>query len=263
MNPKYVKSFDNIDIAYDVAGHHDETVMPTLVFVHGWTCNRTHWSRQVAAFSDQYRVIAIDLSGHGESGLGRTDYSMPSFARDVEAVLDKEGVTRAVLVGHSMGGMVILHAARLLGERVVGVVGSDTFKYLRDDPITGKQAEQWRSFVDDYDVAMNSVVANMFSGTTPDDLKETIASGMTSIAPEVAVGAMKGMADDAALFDLASDLNIPKFTFNATGRPMDEAAVRDAGIQLTFIPTNGHFVMNEDPDGFNRLLSEALEQMTK
>jgi len=254
------ESFDGVQIAYDVSNH--EAELPAVVFIHGWTCNRTHWREQVAEFSDRFRVIAIDLAGHSESGLGRTEYTMSSFARDVEAVLDKENVSRAVLVGHSMGGMVILHAARRLGERVVGVIGADTFKFLRDNPGTGKQFEQWQYIASDYKEAMQSVVSNMFSETTSEELRNSISSGMIAVDSEVAIGAMKGMADDEPLFEMARDLNIPKFTFNASGRPMDESAVKEAGIDLRFLPTTGHFVMNEDPDGFNQLLSEALEQMT-
>ncbi|MDG0870442.1 alpha/beta fold hydrolase [Candidatus Lucifugimonas marina] len=259
MNRQISNKFDEITIEYEVDGPSSAPL--TLVFVHGWTCNRTHWRAQMLAFTDRYRVIAIDLAGHGESSLGRPEYSMPAFARDVEAVLDRENVQRAVLIGHSMGGMVILHACRLLGDRVVGFVGADTFKYLRDDPSTGKQFEQWQLFVNDYDSAIASVVSNMFAETTPDELRKTITEGMISAATEVAIGAMKGMADDIPLFDLAAGLDVPKYAFNATGRPMDESAVRDAGIELQYLPTNGHFVMNEDPEGFNRLLNEALEKM--
>ena len=253
------ESFDGVQIVYDVSGSDQDA--PMIVFIHGWTCNRIHWREQVAAFSDRYRVIAIDLAGHGDSSLGRIEYSMPSFAKDVEAVLDKENVSRAVLVGHSMGGMVILHAARLLGQRVVGVIGADTFKYMRDDPRTGKQAEQAQYIANDYENAMKAVVSNMFSETCSEELKSSITDGMVGIAPEVAIGAMMGMAEDEPLFEMARDLSIPKFAINASGRPMDELAVKEAGIELKLLPTTGHFVMNEDPVGFNQLLTEALEQI--
>jgi len=263
MNSRTVDSFDGVQIAYDVSGSITIPQSMTLVFVHGWTCNRTHWSEQVAAFSNHYNVITIDLAGHGDSALGRSEYSMSAFARDVESVFDQERIERAVLVGHSMGGMVVIHAARLLGDRVVGLIGADTFKFLKDDPKSGKQYEQWQTLVNDYDSAMSSVVSNMFASDSPQKLRIRIAEGMIAVVPEVALGAMKGMADDAALFDLAAGLDIPKFTFNASERPMDELACREAGIELRFLPTTGHFVMNEDPIGFNRLLDEALEQIAR
>ena len=133
MTKKSTSSQEGLRIVYEVFGAGELA----LVFVHGWTCNRTHWEGQVSEYAGQYRVIVLDLIGHGKSDLGRETYSMPSFATDVVAVLDAESVERCVLIGHSMGGMVILHAARMLGNRVQGVVGADTFKFLKDDPAVG------------------------------------------------------------------------------------------------------------------------------
>ena len=262
MNTRTIESFDGVKIVYDVAtsgvNTSPENDKPTLVFIHGWTCNRSHWIEQVTTFSDRFTVIAIDLAGHGDSSFERTNYSMESFARDVVAVLDKEQIERAVLVGHSMGGMVIAHTARLLGERVIGLVGADTFKFVRDDPSTGKQADQADRIADDYESAVESIVSSMFADDTSDELRRSISEGMVAVPQQVAVGAMRGMANDVAMFDLMAGLQIPKFTINATGRPMDETSDREAGIEVRFLPTMGHFVMNEDPAGFNQLLDKAL-----
>ena len=262
MNSRSVKSFDGVEIGYDISTsvEHSSTKddKTTLLFVHGWSCNRTHWNEQITAFSDRFPVIAIDLAGHGDSSVGRTNYLIPSFARDVEAVLNSEQVERAVLIGHSMGGMVIAHTAWLLAERVVGLVGADTFKFVRDDPKTGKQAEQADRIAGDYETAIESIISNMFADSTSDELRRRISVGMVSVPRQVAVGAMRGMANDIALFDLIVGLEIPKFTINATGRPMDESSASEAGIQVRFLPTMGHFVMNEDPVGFNQLLDKAL-----
>jgi pimeloyl-ACP methyl ester carboxylesterase len=257
---KLIESFDGVDIFYDVNGE-NHADSGTVVFVHGWTCNRTHWSDQVREFSSRYQTIAIDLAGHGESALGRTEYSMPSFGLDVVTVLDHERVDRAALVGHSMGGMVILHAARLLDGRVAGIVGADTLKYLRKNPSGGNQADQLEAMTRDYVSTVSGFVSNMFADDSPDDLKKMITDGMLATPPEVGIGAMRGMAEDIALFETALALDVPKMAINATGRPMDEDAARDAGIDVRFMPTTGHFVMNEDPAAFNRLLDEALGRM--
>jgi pimeloyl-ACP methyl ester carboxylesterase len=82
---------------------------------------------------------------------------------------------------------------------------------------------------------------------------------MLATPREVGFGAMKGMSDDEPLFDLATSLKIPKMTINATARELDKAAITDAGVDLRMVATKGHFVMNENPEEFNRLLSEAVE----
>ncbi len=83
---------------------------PPIVLVHGVTHSVAVWVRQLAALTDRHRVIAIDLRGHGGSVAGDNDYSFDRLADDVLDVLDALSVRDAVLVGHSMGGMVSLAA---------------------------------------------------------------------------------------------------------------------------------------------------------
>ena len=121
-------------ITYDVRGTGDTA----LVFVHCWSCDRTFWKYQLAAFADDYRVAAIDLPGHGESGADRDEWTIAGLGDDVARVVEQLGLRRVILVGHSMGGPVSLEAARRLPGRVLGVIAVDTlhnaeFKYPRGD----------------------------------------------------------------------------------------------------------------------------------
>src|SRR5690606_16146848 len=98
----------------------------TIVFVHGWTCDETSWAEQVQAFADDYRVITLDLPGHGRSDVpAREDFSMDLFAGAVEAVRAEAGADKVVLVGHSMGAPVIRQYALTHPERVAGLVAVD------------------------------------------------------------------------------------------------------------------------------------------
>ena len=81
---------------------------PALVFIHGWSCDRTYWRGQVDAFSQTFRVVAVDLADHGESGTGRQVWTIGAFGEDVAACVSKLGLQRIILIGHSMGGDVIL-----------------------------------------------------------------------------------------------------------------------------------------------------------
>ena len=113
-------SRDGVRIEYAIGGEGG----PTLVFIHGWTCDRSYWSEQLPYFVRGHKVIAVDLAGHGASGAERDDYTMRSFGEDVAAAVgDEESV---ILIGHSMGGPVALQAARLLGDRVLGIVAVDS-----------------------------------------------------------------------------------------------------------------------------------------
>ncbi|MBL1075759.1 alpha/beta hydrolase [Nocardia sp. 2] len=80
-----------------------------IVLVHGWTCCLEYWNPQINAFAGDYRVIAYDVRGHGESEEGTAALTTDQLADDLQAVLDgtlKPG-QKAVVVGHSLGGMTI------------------------------------------------------------------------------------------------------------------------------------------------------------
>lgn len=81
---------------------------PPLVFLHGGWQNVAAWGPQVDRFADDYRVIRFDLRGHGRTGAtDRRRYSIDLFVDDLEALLDHLDVDRPVLVGLSIGGMVV------------------------------------------------------------------------------------------------------------------------------------------------------------
>ena len=118
----FTNSFDGVPLLYDVDG----LGSPALVFVHGWSCDRTYWERQFDHFKSEHLVVMLDLAGHGESGLDRTAWSMEAFGKDVASVVEKLDLNKVVLIGHSMGGTVILEAAQILPSRISALVPVDT-----------------------------------------------------------------------------------------------------------------------------------------
>src|SRR5580658_8324379 len=98
----------------------------TVILVHGWTCDETTWSEQVPVLSKKYRVLTLDLPGHGKTGAPADGkLSMDLFARAVEAVRAESKADRVVLVGHSMGTPVVVQYARLYPEHVAALVFVD------------------------------------------------------------------------------------------------------------------------------------------
>ena len=112
-------SADGVEIHYEVLGEKE----PALVFIHGWCCDRGYWQQQVSHFASQYTVVTVDLAGHGASGTNRKAWTMPAFGQDVTAVIEQLGLTQCILIGHSMGGPVIVEAARQMPARVIGLIG--------------------------------------------------------------------------------------------------------------------------------------------
>jgi pimeloyl-ACP methyl ester carboxylesterase len=104
---------------------------PAILLTHGAGANRTSWYYAIRALSQRFHVLAWDLPGLGHSGKpGDGDYSLERHARDLEAVLGLAGGRPALLVGHSMGGMVLLTFCKLfpehLGTAVRGLALVDT-----------------------------------------------------------------------------------------------------------------------------------------
>ena len=96
--PRVVSSQDGTPISYEVYGEGE----PTLVFIHGWSCDARYWRAQVSHFSKKHRVVTLDLAGHGHSGFRRPPYTMRSFGEDVRAVTEATGSQEVILIGHSM-----------------------------------------------------------------------------------------------------------------------------------------------------------------
>ncbi|MGW8361267.1 alpha/beta fold hydrolase [Streptomyces wedmorensis] len=93
---------------------------PAVVLAHGWTCSIAFWAEQIRSLAADHRVIAYDQRGHGRSPApGPGGYSTTALADDLEAVLAATlgPGERAVLAGHSMGGMTIMAAAGRPGLR--------------------------------------------------------------------------------------------------------------------------------------------------
>lgn len=104
---------------------------PPLILTHGWGPNSTVWYYAKKQLSEQFYVITWDLPGLGKSTKPQNrDYSLEKYARDLEAVLSLAGDKPAILLGHSMGGMILLTFCRLfpqhLSRQVAGLIAVDT-----------------------------------------------------------------------------------------------------------------------------------------
>jgi len=99
---------------------------PGVVLVHGGAAHAEWWSFIAPQLAQQYDVVALDMSGHGESGR-REEYPREQWAREVVAVAADAGFPGPpVLVGHSLGGLVSIVAASLYGDRLAGAVIVDS-----------------------------------------------------------------------------------------------------------------------------------------
>ena len=254
-------SVDGVPIHYDVQGNGPIA----LVFVHGWCCDRHYWDRQVSHFP-HYTVVTLDLAGHGASGRDRARWTMPAFGQDVVAVVEQLGLKQVVLIGHSMGGAVIIEAARRLPAAVIGLVGAETWNDLEHALVAPAQIPEFLApFRANWVEKMSAFIRDMFAPTSdPTLVEETVAAGLT-FPPDIAIA----VAEEALAYDDLRqvglrEIQVPKIAINSTDSWLktNVEAMQRCGIEVTWMSGVGHCIMLEDPQTFTRLLDEAVKKIT-
>lgn len=111
-----------------------DPLKPTVVFIHGVLNDHSVWILQSRHFANHgWNVLAIDLPGHGRSG-GKAPTTVQSAAQSIVALLDAVGVSKAILIGHSFGSLIALHAAAEHPSRVSQLVLVGTAYPMRVSP---------------------------------------------------------------------------------------------------------------------------------
>jgi len=251
---------DGVRLSYAVQG----TGEPALVFVHCWSCDKSYWREQVPYFEKKYKVVTLDLAGHGDSGLGRKDWTVEAFGADVAAVVKALGLKKVILIGHSMGGDVDLEAARLLPGAVIGLVGVDTYQDFAEKTPPEQRDKFLAAFTANFRGVTEQFVRSMFPAHPDTALESSIAKDMASGSPEVGIGAMKSMLS----YDPApalKELKIPIRCINADKWPTNVEGNKKLAysFEVKYMPGHGHFLHLEDPATFNKLLDETITEIVK
>lgn len=225
-----------------------------LVFIHGWTGSADLWNASYAAFPN-YRVIALDLIGHGKSDKPKTDYTMDLFARSVEAVLKNAKVDRAVLVGHSMGMPVSRQFYRLFPGKTLGIVNVDGS--IRAFPDKKQFDGFLASFRSDYSKTRNEFIESMLVTMKDESVKTAIRTTNQATPDYVGISAFSAFADDALW--KTDPINVPVLAVFAESPwwpPDTESFHRSIAPDLEFHMWKGptHFLMMEKPNEFNELV---------
>ncbi len=261
------RASDGLEIAYDVRGSGDVA----LVFVHCWSCHRGYWRDQVDAFSDNYRVVRLDLGGHGSSAATRSAWTILELAGDAVAVADDLKLDQMILIGHSMGGPVSLEAARRMPGRVLGVVAVDTL-HNADFELSPEVFEPMASRLE---ANFPDTMRGFFTGMLPEAVDQGVMTWIVEQAmqanPQVGVQLMR----DFGTLDLPAmlrDAGVPIRAINAA--PIEGAAPGEgpfptntegnrayADFDVVLIDGVGHFPQLENPAEFNARLREVLTEL--
>ncbi|MDX2251403.1 MAG: alpha/beta fold hydrolase [Nitrospira sp.] len=243
-----------------------------LVFLHAFPLNRTMWTAQEQALSSQFRVITIDLRGHGESDAPLWRYTLDQAADDVRALMDHLSVRQAVLVGLSMGGYILFAFYRKFADRVKGLVLADT--KAQADTAEGKdgrfqmaQTAYKKGAAAVADIMIPKLLSPATIQTRPDIVRRVRdmieGNQISGIAGDLM--AMAERADSIPyLKQIACPTHIIVGELDQATPPSDAElmAERIPGARLSIIPGAAHLANLEQPDRFTqivRLFADEVE----
>ena len=235
----------------------------TLVFIDGWANHLGFWRGQVPAFTDQARLVLIDLPGHGQSDKPNTAYTMDFFASAVLAVLRAAQVDQATLIGHSMGGAVIGRVYEQAPETVAALVSVDGL--LRRPQWPPAQARQFAAQfgAPEYREHARRFVGSFFPVPGTEALRDEVLAETLATPQYVMAGAMAGMFNPDLPDRGLKAVHAPVLVINARS-PMWNADYENYIRSLSprteyrLMDGVGHWLMLEKPGEFNATLAELL-----
>lgn len=268
----------NCEIAYIDEGKGDKT----LLFVHGLATYGRSWAKNIDFLKKHYRCIAIDLPGNGASSRGRFPYSMHFFADVLLEFIHKAKLANVHLIGHSMGGQIVLTALGNGGDFANGVVlcapaGFETFTSLEKSIYHG--TVQFFDFFSTEENSLRKTIRTSFyqSPTQADDMIEDLVAIMKSYPAnqyrsmiEACIASMlnEPVFDKLHLIKQRTlvmygerDALIPnKLVHPTTTRQIAEAGTRKMpNAMLEMIPQCGHFLQIEKAAEVNHTIHRFID----
>jgi pimeloyl-ACP methyl ester carboxylesterase len=233
-----------------------------LILIHGWSQSVDAWRDQIPAFTKRNRVIALDLPGHGKSDRPEVKYSMDYFARAIDAVMRDAKVSRAVLVGHSMGTPVARQFYRKYPDKTLGIVVVDgVLKPLGNPDMMNQLMAGLRS--PNYKEVLGQMFTGMMGPAMTPEVKERVMSATNNTPQAVLVSAMEGMMDPAIWAE--DKINVPVLAIMAKNPfypPNVEEITRGLVPNLEFMMWQDvdHFLMMEKSKEFNDAVVAFLDK---
>jgi 3-oxoadipate enol-lactonase len=259
---------NGITIAYSDRG----TGLP-IVFLHAFPLNRSMWARQEAALSSQFRVITIDLRGHGESDAPLWRYTLEQSADDVCALLDRLSIQQAIFTGLSMGGYILFAFYRKYAARVKGLILADT--KAQADTAEGKDARFQMAqiaYKKGPSAIADIMIPKLLSPTTIQtrpDLVQRVRAMIEDNQISGIAGDLMAMAErpdsTPLLKQIACPTQIIVGELDQATPPSDSKLIAEQipHACLAVIPNAAHLANLEQPEHFNQIVAVFASELSK
>jgi pimeloyl-ACP methyl ester carboxylesterase len=248
---------DGTKINYVAEGKGTETI----VFVHGLGENLNSWRQQLNYFSKDFKVVAIDLRGHGRSGAGKKKVEIADFANDVIGLLNHLGIKKAHFCGLSLGGLVVFEAYRKDPTHFSCMILVGTRHKF--PPAQTSALEGMSMTIIGEEVATFALAAN-----APESLRREVAKMTADTNKESYIQSAQAssMLDYT---DILSKIKVPTLIIVGDKdivAPVNAAEKMKESISestLRVMPGVGHLPNRENPEAFNAIVKEFLESIRK
>jgi len=250
-----------VKLAYDDDGGGD-----CVVLIHGHPFDRTLWQPQLAALRADFRVVAPDLRGFGDSPVTQHLVTMRELAADVEELLGTLGIGRTAVVGLSMGGLVTMELAASQPARywAIGLVAT-----TMEPPAPAERAAR-RERADEVEregiqVLVDYMHAGLYGPHCPGSVRARVDAMMSAAPPAGAAAALRGRAERPDYRALVAGLDIPALVCAGSADPWSDQEVTAEIIahlrhpELVVIGGVGHLPNLEAEDKFNDVLRAFLQ----
>ncbi len=249
--------YNDIPISYDDAGKGD-----VLVFLHGHLEDKEIWGDFTLPFEEVFRVIRIDLPGHGGSGLLEQISGMEVMAKALKHVLDENGIEKATIIGHSMGGYTALAALEYYPDIFKAIILFHSHP-LPDSPEVLKKRDREIKIIQKGQkrLLVNQNIPNMYATESLDKFKDevqfskTIAHGLSEEGVIAAIGGLKARPDRS---EILKNAGVP--ALNIIGKKDNYIDFEDVSLK-TELPEGSIQYVLEDAGhmGFIEEPREAIE----
>jgi 3-oxoadipate enol-lactonase len=240
-----------------------------LIFIHGFPFNKWMWEKQLVSIKENYRLIAYDVRGHGETEAGSSAFSVSQFGDDLIALMDALHIEKAIVAGLSMGGYIALNAIKKSPDRFAGLLLCDT--QCGADTAEGK--EKRKKTIDfikrnGLEVYAQESLKNLFAPASLEGkmnevlfIEETI---LQSKADNICL-TLQALADRKETCSSLKKIKVPvailvgqedKVTSPETAEKMHKSIT---GSTLHIIEEAGHLSNLEKPDVFNEYVLQFLK----
>jgi pimeloyl-ACP methyl ester carboxylesterase len=247
---------DGVTLAYTEAGSGE----PPILLVHGWTCNHSYFQPQFEHFARSHRTVAVDLRGHGASDKPEQEYTADGFADDLAWLAGELGLHKPIVIGHSMGGAIVLALAQRHPDLPRAIVMVDGAAVPRRGATTAVQAFVAGLYSAAYlEVQRAFVESALFDPTDDPALRERVTREMTASPQHVTASCIKNLT--AYDFEAAARAcAVPALNVVAARPIQDVQLTRELMPNLVHGQTvgAGHFLQLLVPDQLNAMIDRFL-----